>query len=351
MKSILRAALAVCVLIAVLAVGTSVLIPRGYGLSEFTPRQGVRYWEMPEGGRIGYVKIARNSDVPKSPIVYIHGGPGGAVRDAQIAALMPLASQGHDLYFYDQIGSGHSDRLQEVNGYSIARHRADLHAVLERIGAPKVILIGHSWGAVLAANYLQNYPTDQIEKVIFEVPGPILPIDASRRDEQPDPRLGLEAPKYTNKEANLRAGTWRARFVKAGAYILGLKLASDHEMDQFMARLDRELYQATTCKPLSNELPKMGPGYYAHVMTVRSFEGVPDLREELSRVELPVLVLKAQYDNQPWGYAAEYLSLFKNSTLALVSQSGHDMATDQPASYLDCIARFLTEPHSEVLQF
>lgn len=41
-------------------------------------------------------------------LVRSRGGAGGAVRDALIEALRPFAARGHDLYFYDQIGSGHS---------------------------------------------------------------------------------------------------------------------------------------------------------------------------------------------------------------------------------------------------
>jgi proline iminopeptidase len=48
----------------------------------------------------------------KALILYVHGGPGGAVRDALMEPIRPLTVHGHDLYFYDQIGNGHSARLK-----------------------------------------------------------------------------------------------------------------------------------------------------------------------------------------------------------------------------------------------
>ena len=343
MHRIVRASIAFVAVLAFLLGLACVLLPRSYDVPAFTLRRGTSFWELPTGSRIGYLRIESALEFKKSPVVYVHGGPGGAVRDAHIAALEPLTLIGHDLYFYDQIGSGQSERLEDVTDYSVARHCADLHAVLEQINSSKVILIGHSWGAMLVANYLQNYPSDRIEMVVFEVPGPILPIDYSLKDRRPDPRLGLTSPSTTNREATERTDNWRARWVRAGAYRLGLKLGSDREMDRFMAYWDRELSRSTMCYS-NTELPvHAGSGYFAHIMTVQSFKDVPDRRAVMAQLQIPVLVLKAQCDNQPWGYAAEYLELFMNSELGVVMHSGHDMATEQPKDYLEFIANFITK--------
>ena len=54
------------------------------------------------------------------------------ITDATIEALLPLSKQGHDLYFYDQIGSGHSARLNNISEYTVQRHLADLKAIIEK---------------------------------------------------------------------------------------------------------------------------------------------------------------------------------------------------------------------------
>jgi len=321
-----------------------VLIPRSYPMHEFVPRRGVQFWDLPTGSHLAYVHVARKTDFAKAPIVYVHGGPGGAVRAEHISALEPLAKLGHDLYFYDQIGSGQSGRLHDVAEYSVERHRADLRSVIEQIGAPKVILIGHSWGAVLVANYLQTYSDDRIEKVVFEVPGPILPINKALKELPADPQLGLVSPAFSNDEANSTAGNARVAWVQSAAIHFGIKWASDKEMDSYMDLLNQLLSRSTVCNADSKLPEYTGAGYYAHIMTVRSFANVQNQREALSSIKVPVLVLKAQCDNQPWGYSAEYLDLFSNSELGIVEQSGHSMALEQPSVYLDRIATFLAKP-------
>ena len=347
MYSAVRISIALVAISVLLFGGACILLPRAYDVPAFTPRKGTRFWKLPTGSQIGYLSIESTTESKRSPIVYVHGGPGGAVRDAHITALQPLASLGHDIYFYDQIGSGQSERLEDVTEYSVARHCADLNALLEQIKSPKVILIGHAWGAMLVVNYLQNYPTDRIEKIVFEVPGPILPIDLTIKDRLPDPRLGLTSPTATNRETNERTNNWRVRWVRAGAYRWGIKLGSDREMDRFMAYWDRELSRSTICFSKTDLPAQAGSGYYAHIMTVQSFEDVPDQRAVLAQLEIPVLVLKAQCDNQPWGYAAEYLELFKQSELGLVTHSGHDMATEQPELYLEFVAKFLSKSQKD----
>jgi proline iminopeptidase len=255
-----------------------------------------------------------------------------------------LAKLGHDLYFYDQIGSGQSGRLHDVAEYSVERHRADLRAVIEQIGAPKVILIGHSWGAVLVANYLQIYSDDRIEQVVFEVPGPILPINESLKELSADPELALVAPAFSNTQSNSEAGNVRVAWVKAAAIHFGIKWASDEEMDSYMGLWNQSLSRSTVCFTNTMLPDNSGAGYYAHIMTVRSFANVQNQREALPRIKVPVLVLKAQCDNQPWGYAAEYLDMFANSELGIVEQSGHSMALEQPSVYLERIATFLAKP-------
>jgi len=320
-----------------------VLIPRTYSVLDGAPRRDVRFWDLPTGSHIAYVHLAHTADHALTPVLYVHGGPGGAVRAEHISALQPLAKLGHDLYFYDQIGSGQSGRLREVSDYSVARHCADLRAVIEQIGAAKVILIGHSWGAVLVANYLQTYADDRVEKVVFEVPGPILPINEALKDQPSDPQLGLVSPAFSNAQANSAASNARVACVKAAAMHFGFKWASDQEMDSYMDLWNQSLSRSTVCNA-DTKLPEYaGAGYYAHIMTIRSFRNVQNKREALLNVKVPVLVLKAQCDNQPWGYAAEYLSLFSNSALGIVEQAGHNMALEQPRLYVERISAFLAD--------
>lgn len=84
--------------VALMALMGLLLVPRSYDVPTFQPRTGMRYWELSTGSKIAYYKLEHTGTAEKTPILYVHGGPGGAVRDALIEALRPMAARGHDLY-------------------------------------------------------------------------------------------------------------------------------------------------------------------------------------------------------------------------------------------------------------
>jgi proline iminopeptidase len=108
---------------------------------------------------------------PDSPmVVFLHGGPGADYRNGLNAK--QLAENGYYVVFYDQRGSGLSKR-HDKNSYSIQLMFDDLTAVIQHYrtsASQKVFLLGHSWGAILAAGYINKYPAS-INGVVFAEPG------------------------------------------------------------------------------------------------------------------------------------------------------------------------------------
>ncbi len=103
---------------------------------------GAEYWELPTGSRIAHLVIPAIGTKKPTPIIRVHGGPGGyAVANAPASAYFgQLAQDGYDVHFYDQIGSGLSARLDDPRDYTVTRSVADLEAIRQRIGAEQVIL-------------------------------------------------------------------------------------------------------------------------------------------------------------------------------------------------------------------
>lgn len=103
-------------------------------------------------------------------IVMLHGGPGGDYRS--LLAAKQLANDGYYVVFYDQRGSGLSKRHNK-GSYTIQLLLDDLTGVIAHYRTSptqKVFLFGHSWGAMLAAAYINEYP-DRISGVILAEPG------------------------------------------------------------------------------------------------------------------------------------------------------------------------------------
>jgi proline iminopeptidase len=327
-------------LIAVVVVSFILFFPRTYAVQPFEVRKGTRYWELNTGSKIGYTKIESRLKEKKNPIIYLHGGPGGKVSDQVISTLEPLSSSGHDLYFYDQIGSGHSKRLENIAEYSVSRHKNDLEEIIGEIGAEKVIIIGHSWGSMLATQYLQDHP-GRVEKLILTGPGPILPIDRSLMKVLPPEHLKLKAPEYSNKRGNQKAYNLRSRLILKWAYLFKTKLATDKEADDFFTFLNEELNKSTNCKMEEAEEYEGGGGYYAHIMTVKSFSEVENKKGQMREIQTPALIIRGQCDNQKWGFTKEYLNLLPNSRVEIVEHSGHDLIRGNKEKYFELISEFL----------
>jgi proline iminopeptidase len=103
-------------------------------------------------------------------IIVLHGGPGSDYRS--LLNCKEFSSQGYRVIFYDQRGSGLSKRHSKES-YSLQVMYDDLSAVITHYRtspSQKVFLLGHSWGAILAAAYINKNPT-AINGVILAEPG------------------------------------------------------------------------------------------------------------------------------------------------------------------------------------
>ncbi len=97
-------------------------------------------------------------------IVCIHGGPGGDYR--YLLNCKDLADHGYRVVFYDQRGSGLSQRFPRKFYIDLEREVIDLMyndlsgVIAHYRTSPdqKVFLLGHSWGAMLATAYAGKYP-------------------------------------------------------------------------------------------------------------------------------------------------------------------------------------------------
>lgn len=94
-------------------------IPSSYDTPRLSPRASTQFWSLPTGSTIAYTKLEGSDG--GTPIIALHGGPGGYVHSRDIETLGALADAGFDVYLYDQIGSGLSARLENIRDYTAGR--------------------------------------------------------------------------------------------------------------------------------------------------------------------------------------------------------------------------------------
>ncbi|MDB5230944.1 MAG: alpha/beta hydrolase [Chitinophagaceae bacterium] len=316
--------------------------PRTYDVPHLQKRAGTKFWNLSTGSRIGYTLIQGKGKKKPYPIIYLHGGPGGFVSDNAIKILTPLANDGFDIYFYDQVGGGQSSRLKNINEYRPDRHEEDLEEIAKQIGAKKLILIGQSWGAILATLFIADNPT-KVDRVIFIGPGPIPPMHRELANLKSPDSLQLKEPFYSNRQGNEIAHNLRTKFLLTMMNSLGAKIASDKESDDFATYLNSFVNRSTVCDTAKIPPAEAGGSFHAQVMTMKHFNDVNDPRPAIKKLNIPVLVMKGQCDNQKWGYTNEYLQLFTNHQLVIIPGAGHFIFLEQPDIYLQTIRNFLNK--------
>ena len=103
-------------------------------------------------------------------IVVLHGGPGADYR--HLLNCKEFANQGYYVVFYDQRGAGLSQRFP-YSTYTLQVLYDDLRAVIAHYRTSpiqQIFLLGHSWGAMLATAFINEYP-DAISGAILGEPG------------------------------------------------------------------------------------------------------------------------------------------------------------------------------------
>ena len=128
-------------LILLIVVLYKVFWPRHYNVQSREKEINSTSWQLSTGSTIGYTYLSSTSKETQAyPIIYLHGGPGGAISKRVIDDLKPLSDDGFDLYFYDQVGSGASSRLSDISEYTVQRHVDDLNEIITKIYSGKVTL-------------------------------------------------------------------------------------------------------------------------------------------------------------------------------------------------------------------
>jgi proline iminopeptidase len=146
-----------------------------------------------------------------TPVLFLHGGPGeGSQTFARYAG--PALEARLRMVYLDQRGSGRSDRPKAADDYSIAQLVEDIEALRLRLGAPRIDLIGHSFGTILGLEYAARYP-HHVAHLVLAGAVPDLPrmIDIQcTRLQASDPAAFARAMQGKTSDAYPRCDVFRA---------------------------------------------------------------------------------------------------------------------------------------------
>jgi proline iminopeptidase len=303
------------------------------------PVAGQNYWHLPTGSRIGYVHLPANGTPRPTPVMVLHGGPGVADMAGAAAYFTALTRDGFDVYVYDQAGTGHSARLADPGQYTMARAVADLEAIRGEIGADRMVLIGHSGGAQVAASYLASHGR-HVERAVFSSPGVLAPAleDGGMRSRlTAGQQLDLANSLLLRPRALLAATLLQVNPRAAHA------LAGDAELDAVQDRVYNQARPALHCQAAQPGPALHGLGFYAHYAP-QSAASQPwaDPRPQLARQATPALIIKGSCDFLSWSSATAYQQALPHAGLVYLRGAGHNAYQDQPGAFLATVRAFLT---------
>ncbi|HKA97526.1 MAG TPA: proline iminopeptidase-family hydrolase [Streptosporangiaceae bacterium] len=101
-----------------------------------------------------HVWVKRMGNNPALQVLLLHGGPGSTHEYLEACdSFLPAA--GVEYYYYDQLGSGLSDRPEEPSLWELDRFVDEVEQVRQALGLNRdsFVLYGQSWGGMLGIEY------------------------------------------------------------------------------------------------------------------------------------------------------------------------------------------------------
>jgi proline iminopeptidase len=288
-----------------------------FGLPEQTGRAKV------PGGTVWWKKVGAGK---KTPLLTLHGGPGAGHN-----YLAPLAALADDrpVIFYDQLGCGLADSPKDEKVYTIPRAAAEVDAVRQALGLDRIVLFGHSWGSMLAIEYLCEGRGKGVEKLILG--GALASV--------PQANAGMQ-----RLIAKLPNG--------AGRRLHALEAAGKTNTPEY-EQLTQLFYKTHVCRadPWPPEVNQSldiasksiayrvmnGPNEFTIVGVIKDW----DRRRDLGRIKLPTLIVTGPYDEVTLDCHQTIQKGVKGSKLVVLPGCSHLAMNEKPALYVSTLRRFI----------
>ena len=297
------------VFVSLLAAGAPALAkpatPSGAG-GTFTAN-GVTIWYEVRGGASG------------APLVVVNGGPGFDHTYELCSDAWDVLARTRRVVMYDQRGTGRSSAYHAGMSCTLADQIADLEALRAQLGAPKLDLLGHSWGGYLVMAYTARYPARVAHLVICDSASPKwTETDFMFKNFYPD---GLEKQgRFDFFDALGDSGAYAASLHE----YLGWLFVSTQKRDEFLAAASRIHVSKAVNLALNADL------------------GPLDMWPLLPAFTCPALVLTGRHDiNVAPSTAWKIHKAIPGSRFVVFETSGHLPFFEEPQAFVKTVEGFL----------
>jgi proline iminopeptidase len=250
----------------------------------------------------------------------VHGGPGGDHTGFK-PAFTPLSAQ-MQLVYFDHRGQGRSAEGDPAR-YTLDENVEDMEALRQHLGLGPVVIIGTSYGGMVAMAHAARYPASVSHLVLIVTAAHSGFIARAQ---------AIVRGRGTAEQQRMCDMLW------AGELNTVERLRRYYEVmgPLYSYRYDQKNTAATRSRGTNSPVPfnrAFAPGGF-----LRDY----DLRPQLGRIEAPTLILAGRHD---WICAPEFSEeihrLIPGSELRIFEHSSHSIRVDEPAAMIEAIARFV----------
>ncbi|MEV0100825.1 alpha/beta fold hydrolase [Nocardia sp. NPDC050789] len=239
-------------------------------------------------------------------LIFVSGlGGHGAFWRAQVEHF----SKTHRVVIYDHRGHGESTGGDERSG--IGQCADDLRLLIERLGAERVRLVGHSMGGMIVQKFVLEYPT-KVEALAISGSGA---------------RLDVQARLLMKFRRRILLELGREDFCRLQTIITVGQIPPETTEDMVLAMESVALSKLPPSELVS-----------ARISSITKFDSSADLPKVLT----PTLILSSTDDHTAPPKGGEDLhELIPGSRYKLVSSGGHFFPRTNPAEYNEILEAFL----------
>ena len=263
------------------------------------------------------------------PACVIHsGGPGVEWRYLR----MPRLETHLTCVYLEPIGTTGSGRLpQHPNDYTVELYSNFLHGLIDRLGLPKLYLLGHSHGGFVAQRYALDH-ADRLAGLILYSTTPVA--GGELRDEASRQIEAFARRFHGNPEVDAVVDAWRS--------------VGRAKNDEGATKWLQAMFPAYFAD-YWGRVAEFGPARDTiNVSYIARIDDGPltfDVRGRLGEIAAPTLVISGQYDficGMRW--ARQLHDGISGSELLVLPDSGHFGHLEEPERLAEGILRFV-RPH------
>ena len=257
------------------------------------------------------------------PVVLIHGWPlSSSSWEKQIP---PLIEAGYRVIAYDRRGFGHSSK--PASGYNYDTLAEDLNKIMTKLNLRDATLVGFSMGGGEVARYLSKYGSERVNKAVFMSAIPPCLLKTSNNPEGVD-----------------------------GSVFDGMKKAIKADRPAFLSEFFANFYNVDNLigTKISDEVVRLSWNIGAGASPKGTLDCVSawlvDFREELKRINIPVLIMHGNADRiLPLAATGKRTPEFvKGSRLVIIEGAPHGMNWTHSEEINRELLAFLNEKSSRL---